>query len=63
MNMDYVQELKESFLNGNRTYVVNEICALPKMVAIAYAAHMADQLSYDGEALATFLRLLENSME
>ncbi len=55
---EQAQELVESFLNGNRTFVADEIVKMKKPRGAAVVAWMADLLSNDERA--TLAKLLEN---
>jgi len=59
-----VNELVESFINGNRTYVYDEITRLPKIAAMAIVGYMCDYLHdyQDPYPYRVFLRMLSDKL-
>ena len=61
MNMELVKELADSFVDGNRKYVIGELMDMDKRECMAYTAYVLDYLMYSGE-VGTFLRMLEDRL-
>lgn len=57
MNLvELTEELTESWINGNRTYVVDQILKLDKIKAIVVTMYVTDNLTVSDKE--TFIKLL-----
>ena len=54
--------LVESFINGNRTWVREELDAWPQEFSLAVVAHMMEAFTCNPRERASFLRLLDDSL-
>ncbi len=60
--IDKAEELSESFINGNKTYVRDEILRMNKKEAVAIALFMAwAHLAPSGE-LSAFIRMFKSGI-
>jgi hypothetical protein len=57
-----VDELVESYINGNARYVVDAISRLPKKQAVLVAAYVVERMSND-RSRSDFLRDLERNAD